>query len=141
LLCVIRDVWCGPALAYAQDVIDELHREAADLVVTSEALFGAMAACESLVQTFVVFSPNISLAPLPGVPPLGPGLAPARTPEERAMHGEIAKAVESMFDSGLPALNAARATLGLGALEHVVDQFRSARLELLAPNSQPNWCV
>jgi hypothetical protein len=53
LLSVIRDVWCGPALAYAQDVIDELRREAADLVVTCEALFGVMAGCESIGQRFV----------------------------------------------------------------------------------------
>src|SRR4051812_44791468 len=29
LLSVIRDVWCGPALAYAQDVIEEVRREPA----------------------------------------------------------------------------------------------------------------
>src|ERR1700745_2895784 len=40
LLSVIRDVWCGPSLAYAQDVIDELQRDPADLVVTCAAVFG-----------------------------------------------------------------------------------------------------
>ena len=109
LLTVIRDVWCGPALDYAQDVIKELQREPADLVVTCEALFGVMAGCESIGQGFATLSPNISLVPLPGVPPLGPGLAPARDEQERAMHGEITRAVLGMFDAGLPALNAARA--------------------------------
>lgn len=132
LLSVIMDVWCGPALAYAQDVIDELRREPADLVVTSEMLFGVMAGCESLGQKFVTLCPNISLSPLPGVPPLGPGLAPARNQQERAMHGEIARAMEAMFDSGLPALNAARRALGLGLLPHVLDQFKAAQVELLA---------
>lgn len=135
LLSVIRDVWCGPALAYARDVIEELRREAADLVVTNEALFGVMAGCESVGQRFVILSPNISLAPLPGVPPLGPGLPPARNEEERAMHAEIAAAVQGMFDSGLPMLNAARAILGLGALEHVIDQLRAAEAELLATSA------
>src|SRR5580765_1819902 len=111
LLSVIRDVWCGPALAYAQDVIEELRREPADLVVTCEALFGVMAGCESIGQRFATLCPNICLAPLPGVPPLGPGLAPARNDKERAMHAEIAQASMAMFDSGLPALNAARASL------------------------------
>jgi MGT family glycosyltransferase len=132
LLSVIRDVWCGPALAYAQDVIDEVRREPTDLVVTCEALFGVMAGCESLGQRFATLCPNISLAPLPGVPPLGPGLPPARNDEERAMHAEIGKAIVAMFDSGLPALNAARAALGLGALTHLLDQFRAATVELLA---------
>src|SRR5690242_20704187 len=40
LLHVIRDLWSGPALAYAQDVVEELRREPAELVVTCEALFG-----------------------------------------------------------------------------------------------------
>jgi UDP:flavonoid glycosyltransferase YjiC (YdhE family) len=132
LLSVIRDIWCSPALAYAQDLIEELRREPADLVVTCEALFGVMAACESLGQSLAILAPNICLAPLPGVPPLGPGLAPARNEQERALHAEIARASTLMFDSGLPALNAARASLGLGALEHVLDQFRAADVELLA---------
>lgn len=132
LQSVIRDVWCGPALAYAEDVAEELRREPADLVVTCEALFGVMAGCESLGQPFAILSPNIRLAPLPGVPPLGPGLAPARTAEERAMHAAIAQATESMFDSGLPMLNAARAALGLAPLAHLLEQFEAADVELLA---------
>jgi MGT family glycosyltransferase len=131
LLSVIRDNWCGPALAYAEDVIEELQREPADLVVTTEALFGVMAGCESLGQPFVTFSANISLTPLPGVPPLGPGLPPARNDQERAMHAEIGRACSAMFDSGLPALNAARASLGLQPLEHLFDAFRAAEAELL----------
>jgi len=132
LLSVIRDIWCGPALAYAQDILEELRREPADLVVTCEALFGVMAGCESVGQRFALLSPNISLAPLPGIPPLGPGLPPARNQEERAMHAEITRAAIGMFDSGLPALNAARSALGLQPLEHLLDQFRAATVELLA---------
>jgi MGT family glycosyltransferase len=132
LLGVIRDQWAGPSLAYAQDLIDELQKESADLVVTCEALFGVMAGCESIGQPFVNLCPNISLAPLPGIPPLGPGLPPARTEEDLAMHAEIAKASVQMFDSGLPTLNSARATLGLEPLEHLLDQFQVAEAELLA---------
>jgi MGT family glycosyltransferase len=131
LLSVIRDTWCGPALLYARDVLEDLQREPADLVVTFEALFGVMAACESIGQPFVTLSSNISLAPLPGVPPLGPGLPPARNDQERALHTQIAQASATMFDSGLPVLNAARAELGLPPLEHLLDQLRAAELELL----------
>src|SRR5262245_35732630 len=60
LLWVIRDQWCGPALAYAQDTIDELRQNPADLVVTCEMLVGVMAGCESLGQPFVTLCPNIS---------------------------------------------------------------------------------
>jgi len=132
LRSVIRDAWCGPALSYAEDLIEELRREPADLVVTCEMLFGVMAACESIGQKFVILASNISVAPLPGVPPLGPGLAPARNEEERAMHAAIAQGSQAMFDSGLPAINAARASLGLEPLEHLLDQFQAAEAELLA---------
>jgi MGT family glycosyltransferase len=132
LMSVVRDHWCAPAMAYARDVLAELRIHPADLVVTSEALFGVMAGCESVGQPFVVLSVNVSLNPLPGVPPLGPGLPPARTDEERAMHAAIAEACQAMFDSGLPALNATRAQLGLPPLEHLLDQLRAARRELLA---------
>lgn len=129
---MIRDAWAGPALADAQDVIEEIQRAPTDLVVTCEGLFGVMAGCESLGQRFATLCPNISLTPLPGVPPLGPGLAPARNDEERAMHAEIRQAIAAIWDSGLPALNAARASLGLSPLAHLFDQFQSATVELLA---------
>ena len=132
LLLVVRDLWCGPALAYAQDVVGELRREPADLVVTCEALFGVMAGCESIGQKFALLCPNICLSPLPGVPPLGPGFAPARNAEERELHSQVAQGCQMLFDSGLPALNSARAALGLKPLAHVLDQFQSATVELLA---------
>ena len=135
LLSVIRDNWCAPALAYAQDVIEELRRERSDLVVTCEALFGVMAGCESMGQPLVTLCPNISLTPLPGIPPLGPGLPPARNEQERAMHAEIAKACAAMFDSGLPGLNSTRAALGLDPLDHLIDQFQAVSTELLATSA------
>jgi MGT family glycosyltransferase len=135
LLQVIRDVWCGPASAYAQDVRDEVQREPADLVVSGEMLFGVMAGCESIEQKFVILGSTVSLRPLPGVPPLGPGLTPAHTEEERAMHTAIGAAVQGMLDSGLPALNAARAGLGLHPLTHLIEQFDAAEAELLGTSA------
>jgi MGT family glycosyltransferase len=124
-------VWTGPALAFARDVMAELRREPADLVVTSEMLFGVAVGCEALGQPFCVLTANVSLFPIPGVPPLGPGLAPARTEAERAMHAEIAEGVAALFDHGLPAVNAARAALGLPPLARALDQMRPALATLI----------
>lgn len=132
LLSVVRDCWAAPALAYARDTLDELKREPADLVVTSECLFGVMAACESVDQAFVILGSSISFDAQPGIPPLGPGLPPARNDQERAMHAEIAKACQGMFDSGLPSFNQTRAALGLGPLDHLLRQYDVAICELLA---------
>lgn len=135
LLHVVRDCWASPALAYAEDMLEELEREPADLVVTSECLFGVMAGCESVGQRFVILNSSISFAAQPGIPPLGPGLAPARNDEERAMHAQIAKACEGMFDSGLPVFNQARAALGLRPLEHLLQQYDAADSELLTTSA------
>jgi UDP:flavonoid glycosyltransferase YjiC (YdhE family) len=111
--------------------MEELRREPADLVVSSEMLFGVQAGCEALGQPLVLLTANICLFPLPGVPPMGPGLPPARTPQEEAMYAEIAIAMLALTDQGLPPLNAARSALGLPPLEHLIDQARSARRILL----------
>ena len=128
---VIDRIMTGPALAYAEDVIEELRREPADLVVSSEMLFGVMAGCEAVGQRFALLSCNISLLPMAGVPPLGPGLVPARTPEEEALHREVAEGNRAMFNAGLPALNAARAALGLTPLADLADQHLAAEKLLL----------
>jgi len=135
LMRAIDGIWAGPALAYAQDVMEELRREPADLVVTSEMLFGVAAGCEALGQRQVNLAANISLFPLPGVPPLGSGLTPARTAEERAQHAQAAQRVIGLMDHGLAALNAARQTLGLPPLAHVVDQQKSAEAVLMATSA------
>jgi MGT family glycosyltransferase len=129
---IVGDLWAGPALRYANDTLAELAREPADLVIASEMLFGVMAACESVGQKFALLCANIRLAPTPGIPPLGPGLPPAVTADDRALHAQVAAAAEQMFDAGLPALNAARAALGLPPLPHLLDQFDAAEAELLA---------
>jgi UDP:flavonoid glycosyltransferase YjiC (YdhE family) len=132
LLRVIDRIWAGPALAYAQDLADELDQAPADLVVTSEFLVGVQAACEARAQPYANLAVNIGIFPTPGVPPLGMGLTPATNEAERAQHAEAAGMVESLFDHGLPALNTARAALGLSPLLHLSDQPRRAAATLLA---------
>lgn len=125
-------VWTGRAADYAADIVEALGREPADLVVTSELLFGVAAGCEAIGQRFVNLCANISLFPVPGVPPLGPGLAPAKSESDRRLHEEIAAFNVALFDHGLADLNAARRRLGLQPLPHTVDQLLAAEGTLLA---------
>jgi len=131
LLRVIEAMWVGQAQAYAQDVIAELRREPADLVVTSEMLFGVALGCEAIGQPFCYLTANVCFIPLPGVPPMGPGLSPARTAADHALHAEVALGLSGLLDSALPGLNAARAALGLPPLARVLDQTAAARGILL----------
>jgi len=132
LLRVMEALWMGPALAYAQDLIAELDRKPAELVVTSEMLFGVAIGCEAIGQPFCYLPVNVCLLPMPGVPPMGPGLAPARTEAEVAMHAEVRQGLSALLDTNLPALNAARERLGLPPLEHALDQAKAARAVLIA---------
>jgi len=132
LMQVMDAVWSGPAQAYAQDLMAELRREPADLVITHEYMFGVIIGCQALGQPYCLFMANVSFFPMPGVPPIGPGLPPARNEAERAMHAEITQGVMQMFDHALPAVNAARAALGLPALDHTIDLVADSRGTLLA---------
>jgi MGT family glycosyltransferase len=128
---VLHRIMTGPALAYAQDMIEELEREPADLAVVNEMLFGPMVGCEAAGQRFALLTCNVSLFPLEGVPPLGPGLLPAANDADRALHAEITAGHHAMLDSGLPAVNAARTLFGLAPLAHLVDQHLAAERILL----------
>jgi UDP:flavonoid glycosyltransferase YjiC (YdhE family) len=98
-------------------------------------LFGVAVACEARGQPYVALSANISVFPMPGTPPLGPGFWPAANEEERRLHAEISAQVVAMFDHGLADVNAARAAFGLPPLAHLVDQTRAAEAVLLGTSA------
>lgn len=120
---IVHTLMCGPALAHAQDVGAELERGPADLIVTSEMLLGPMLAGESRAVPVVALASNIPIIPLPGVPPFGPGFAPARDAAERELHANVAAELERLLDEGLPPLNAARRALSLQPLSSVIEQY------------------
>jgi MGT family glycosyltransferase len=128
---MVEHFLCGTALAYAQDLNAELDREAADLVVNFDMVFGVMTGCEARSQRLASLSTCISMFPLPGIPPFGAGLAPARTESEQELHAHIAAGAMALFDTGLSALNSARAALGLEPLAHVLDQANAAYVRFL----------
>jgi len=132
---MIASVMGGPALAYAQDLTAELARRPADLVVTCEMLMGVLAGCERLGQPVAALTSNICILPLPGAPPFG-GVAPARDEAQRELLAEVRRGVVQLLDSGLPALNAARAELGLTPLAHLHDQLQAAGAPLLLGASE-----
>ncbi len=123
LLGRLRDrLFVGPALAYAQDLLEELERFPADAVVTSEMLLGVMAAAESAGAPCVGLSPNIYMYPLPGVPPFGPGLQPAKGLPGRLRDALIRNFSLRIFGRGTAAFNATRRALGLPPLAHPFEQ-------------------
>jgi MGT family glycosyltransferase len=123
LIARLRDrLFVGPALAFAQDLLDELQRFSADVVVTNEMLLGVMAGAESAKIPCVILSPNIYLFPLPGVPPFGPGLQPARGPLGQMRDALVRNLSFKIFGKGTSAYNATRRALGLPPMDHPFQQ-------------------
>jgi UDP:flavonoid glycosyltransferase YjiC (YdhE family) len=123
---ILNKIMCGPALDYARDVLREIDRKPTDAIVSSEMLFGVMAAAEARQQRLALLTANLSLFPIPGLPPFGPGLLPAVNAEDRSMQADMATATRVMFNSGLPAVNAARAALGLPPAADLLDHIERA---------------
>ena len=88
----VLDLICGRALDYAHDLSAELDREPADLVVSFDMMLGVMTGCESRAQKLALLSTSLSMYPIPGIPPFGPGLLPPANDAERKLHAEIAAA-------------------------------------------------
>lgn len=126
-------VMAGPALAYAQDTLAAIDAFEADVVVSQELLLGPMAAAEARALPLALLAANVwSLPTMPGAPPLGAGMLPAASDEERGMHAMVGQMSRTFFQAGLPELNAARAALALPPLNDLFEQLDVAKAVLLA---------
>jgi MGT family glycosyltransferase len=136
-LQVIQDllgkVMTGPAAAYAADVTAAIAAFKPDVVVSQELLFGPMLAAEAAGLPLALLAANVWTFPtLPGAPPFGTGMAPAASDDDRALQAMVLQTTRTIFQMGLPDLNAARAGLGLMPLADLFDQLAYARAILLA---------
>jgi len=133
LIRLLDRISIGPAAAYAADTLEELRRQPADVVVSCDLLFGPMIAAEATGTRLALFGPNISfVTPIPGVPPMGPGMMPPATPEEHAQAAAVRAWFADVMTAQLPVLNAARAGFGLRPLTDTFEQPARANRVLLA---------
>jgi MGT family glycosyltransferase len=116
----------GPAADYAREVGSALDELRSDALVSSMLMLGAMAAAEARGVPFAVVVPNCYLLPCPGMPPFGTGWYPAHGPLGRLRDAAVNRLAARLWDRGLPALNSARAQLGLTPLHHLFDQHTAA---------------
>jgi MGT family glycosyltransferase len=130
--CVRDRLIAGPAAAFAADVRDALAEKPADAVLACSLLLGAMVAAESAGVPFVALVPNIYTRPAPGLPAFGLGLQPPTTALHRLRDRGLNQLAAQLWKKGLPALNAARADLGLDPLDDIWQQWdRAARVLVL----------
>lgn len=113
----VRDrIMAGPALQYAEDVLEELRREGADVVAVDWVLFGALAGAETAGVPAASLVHSVWQVPTPGMPAPGPGFLPMRGPLGRVRDALFGRMFLRFFAMGLPAINKARAALGLAAV-------------------------
>ncbi|WP_305095556.1 nucleotide disphospho-sugar-binding domain-containing protein [Croceibacterium aestuarii] len=124
---VLRDVTAGRAVDYAEDLLAELRREPADLVVGSELLLGVELGCEVAGQPCAVLACNSIMFPITGAPPAGPAL----TADQQAAMAPLFEQMMRAFAEATQVFNVARAHYGLRPLGNMWDQVLVARKTLL----------
>ncbi len=118
----VRDrVMFGPAREFCRDVVEELDREPADLVVVDTLIPAALSGAEAAGCPSVLLMHGPYLMPRPGAPPPGSGFMPARGRLGHWRDRAAASLLMRVFRTGMPALNQARAELGLAPLRDLGD--------------------
>ncbi|MGX5653178.1 nucleotide disphospho-sugar-binding domain-containing protein [Geodermatophilus nigrescens] len=121
----------GPAAAYAADVREALRERRAHAVIASGPVLGALVGAESMGLPTVALCANIYNRPVPGIPPFGSGLGPARGPLGRARDRAMNALAARLWNRNIAPLNAARAELGLEPLREIWEQWDRAALVLV----------
>lgn len=126
----------APAAAYAHDTLEAIDAFQPDVVISQELLLGVMMAAESRGLPLALLTANIWPFPtMPGAPPFGGGLPQAEDEGVAELYVRIAAATRGAYQSGLPAVNAAREGLGLPPLLDMLDQLDRAERVLLATSA------
>ncbi len=116
----------APAPRWAADTHAVLKAHPVDLVVVDFGIPAALIAAASLKLPTATLMTNIWAVPTPGIPPLGPGLFPARGFLGRMRDALLRGVMHRVMGRALPALNAVRQSYGLPKVRSVYDQLLGA---------------
>jgi MGT family glycosyltransferase len=122
----MQEFLAAPSPRWIADVLRELQAHPADVVLGDFAIPSALIAAEKEGLPSAMIMPNIWILPTPGIPPIGPGFAPARGPLGRLRDAILRRIMNRMFDKAVPHFNAARAALGLPPIRSAIGQMMRA---------------
>jgi MGT family glycosyltransferase len=123
----VRDrVMFGPARQFCRDVVEELDREPADVVVIDTLIPSALCGAEAAGVPSALLMHGPYLLPRAGAPPIGLGFLPARGSLGRLRDRACWSLTMALFRTGMPALNQARAEFGLAPLHHLAELAATA---------------
>lgn len=123
----VRDrLMFGRAGDVARDVLDELGRRPADIIVSEPMLAGSLLAGEvARVPVALIFT-TVDAFPAEGRPAFGPGFQPGGGTLGRLRDRMLSRALRAGWNRGRRALNAARVELGLAPVDDAFDWLTSA---------------
>ncbi len=121
----------GPAERFAEDVVGELERERADVAAVDFMLFGALVGAKAARVPAAALFHTVYAAPVPGVPPYGTGLSPARGIAGRLRDAALSSASRRLFAPGFAPLNAAMVRYGLSPAADFADLLDRIDLALV----------
>jgi MGT family glycosyltransferase len=136
-----------PAPQWAAETRAALESSRADVLFADVSIPAALIVGEKLGVPTAAFMPNIWLLPTPGIPPIGPGFAPARGPFGRARDWLLRTVSHRAFAPAIPYLNAVRTSYGLPPVATVYEQMvradevyvlTSPRFDFTSPSMPPN---
>ncbi len=123
----IRDrLLIGPAREFCRDVLEELRRDTADVVVVDTMIPSALLGAEVAGVPAVVVMHGAYMVPRAEVPALGTGFMPASGRLGRLRDRSAAAAAIAALRNGLPTLNRVRAEFGLAPLRNALDLMGNA---------------
>jgi UDP:flavonoid glycosyltransferase YjiC (YdhE family) len=123
----VRDrVMFGPARLFCRDIVEELDREPADVVAVDTLIPSALSGAEAAGVPAVLLMHGPYALPRPGAPLIGTGFLPPRGRPGRLRDRAAGSLAMRLFRTGLPALNRARAELGLASVRDLGELAASA---------------
>ena len=127
----LKEFLAGPAPQWAADVEAVLAAHPCDAAVVDFALPAAAIPIEARKLPLIGLVPNIWILPTRGIPPIGPGFAPASNPLASLRDVAMRAITTRLFNKALPALNATRARYGLAPADSVVKLMNMGRMLVL----------
>src|SRR6476661_978692 len=138
----VRDrVMFGSAREFCRDVLEELDSEPADLVAVDTLIPSALSGAEAAGCPSVLLMHGPYLMPRPDAPPPGTGFMPARGPLGRCRDRAAVALMMRVFRTAVPALNQARAELGLPPVRDLADVINAASRVLVCTSPRYDFAA